>query len=49
MTAPTPFNFRKLATLIASAGTLFWLYTFYHISNVPQKTAAAFNGLRCFR
>ena len=48
MTAPTPFNFRKLATLIATAGTLFWLYTFYHIANVPQGDRSCFQWLAVF-
>jgi hypothetical protein len=48
MTASMPFNVRKLATLIATAGTLFWLYTFYHIANVPQGDRTGFQWLAVF-
>jgi hypothetical protein len=35
MTASAPLDFRKIAALVAAAGTLFWLYTFYAIAHVP--------------
>ena len=28
-------NFHKAAALVAAAGSLFWLYTFYAIAHVP--------------
>ena len=48
MTESTPLNFRKIAAFIAAAGTLFWLYTFYHIANVPQGDRSGFQWLAVF-
>lgn len=48
MTALTPLNFRKIAALVASAGTLFWLYTFYFIARVPQGDGTGFQWLAVF-
>ncbi|SFJ17964.1 hypothetical protein [Bradyrhizobium sp. cf659] len=48
MTAPMPFNFRKIAALIAAAGTLFWLYTFYAIAHVPPGDGTGFHWLAVF-
>ncbi|WFU71038.1 hypothetical protein [Bradyrhizobium sp. CB2312] len=48
MTAPTPLNFRKIAALVAAAGTLFWLYTFYFIAHVPQGDGTGFQWLAVF-
>lgn len=48
MTTPTPPNFRKIATTIAAAGTLFWLYTFYFIAHVPPGDGSGFQWLAVF-
>jgi hypothetical protein len=48
MTGSTPPNFRKVAALVASAGTLFWLYTFYFIAHVPQGGGTGFQWLAVF-
>ncbi|WP_249152504.1 hypothetical protein [Bradyrhizobium liaoningense] len=48
MTASTPLNFRKIAALIAAAGTLFWLYTFYFIAHVPPGDGSGFQWLAVF-
>ncbi|MCA1550757.1 hypothetical protein I6F36_28400 [Bradyrhizobium sp. BRP19] len=48
MTASTPLNFRKIAALVAAAGTLFWLYTFHYIANVPPGDGSGFQWLAVF-
>ncbi|QIO35947.1 hypothetical protein [Bradyrhizobium sp. 1(2017)] len=48
MTASTPLNFRKIAALVAAAGTLFWLYTFHYIANVPSGDGSGFQWLAVF-
>jgi hypothetical protein len=48
MTALTPLNFRRIAALVAAAGTLFWLYTFYAIAHVPQGDGTGFQWLAVF-
>lgn len=48
MTAPTPVNFRRIAALVAAAGTLFWLYTFYFIAHVPPGDGSGFQCLAVF-
>ncbi|MBR0994239.1 hypothetical protein JQ580_26305 [Bradyrhizobium japonicum] len=48
MATPAVFNFRKAATLVAAAGTLFWLYTFYFIAQVPQGDGTGFQWLAVF-
>lgn len=48
MASPALFNFRKAATLVAAAGTLFWLYTFYFIAHVPQGDGTGFQWLAVF-
>jgi hypothetical protein len=48
MTASAPPNFRKIAALVAAAGTLFWLYTFYAIAHVPQGDGSGFQWLAVF-
>jgi hypothetical protein len=45
MTDSTPLNFRKIAALVAAAGTLFWLYTFYAIAHVPPGDGTGFQWL----
>ncbi len=45
MTSSIPFNPRKFAAIIASAGTLFWLYTFYAIDHVPMGDGTGFQWL----
>jgi hypothetical protein len=37
-----PRALRILAFLVAGAGTLFWLYTFYGIAQVPQGDGTGF-------
>ncbi|MCP1913887.1 MULTISPECIES: hypothetical protein [Bradyrhizobium] len=41
-------NFRKIAALVAAAGTLFWLYTFYAIAHVPPGDGTGFQWLAVF-
>ena len=48
MTASTPVNFRKIAALVAAAGTLFWLYTFYAIAHQPPGDGTGFEWLAVF-
>ncbi|MDN4986398.1 hypothetical protein KUL72_29165 [Bradyrhizobium arachidis] len=48
MTALTSLNYRKIAVLVATAGTLFWLYTFYAIAHVPQGDGTGFQWLAVF-
>ena len=48
MTVSTPLNFRKIAALVAGAGTLFWLYTFYFIAHVPPGDGTGFQWLAVF-
>lgn len=48
MTASTSLNSRKIAALVAAAGTLFWLYTFYAIANVPPGDGTGFQWLAVF-
>jgi hypothetical protein len=48
MTALNPLNFRKIAALVAAAGTLFWLYTFYFIAHVPEGDGTGFQWLAVF-
>ena len=48
MSAPTPLNFRRIAALVAATGTLFWLYTFYYIANVPPGDGTGFQWLAVF-
>ncbi len=44
-TAQNPPNFRKIAALVAAAGTLFWFYTFYAIAHVPPGDGSGFQWL----
>jgi hypothetical protein len=48
MTASISRNFRKIAAVVAAAGTLFWLYTFYAIAHVPQGDGSGFQWLAVF-
>jgi hypothetical protein len=48
MTASAPLNFCKIAALIATAGTQFWLYTFYAIAHVPPGDGTGFQWLAVF-
>ncbi|WP_245444599.1 hypothetical protein [Bradyrhizobium sp. Y36] len=48
MTGSVPLNFRKIAALVAAAGTLFWLYTFYFIAHVPPGDGTGFQWLAVF-
>ena len=48
MTAPTPLSFRRSAAIVAATGTLFWLYTFYYIANVPPGDGTGFQWLAVF-
>ncbi|MBR1157647.1 hypothetical protein JQ569_00555 [Bradyrhizobium elkanii] len=41
-------NFRRIAALIAAAGTLFWLYTFYAIAHMPPGDGTGFQWLAVF-
>lgn len=41
-------NFRTIAALVATTGTLFWLYTFYFIAHVPQRDGSGFQWLALF-
>jgi hypothetical protein len=41
-------SFRQMAAIIAAAGTLFWLYTFYAINRVPQGDGSGFQWLAVF-
>ncbi|WOH79970.1 hypothetical protein RX327_29625 [Bradyrhizobium sp. BEA-2-5] len=41
-------SFRKIAALVAAAGTLFWLYTFYFIAHVPPGDGTGFQWLAVF-
>jgi hypothetical protein len=41
-------SFRHMAAIIAAAGTLFWLYTFYAINRVPQGDGSGFQWLAVF-
>jgi hypothetical protein len=41
-------SFRQVAAVIAAAGTLFWLYTFYAIDHVPQGDGTGFQWLAVF-
>lgn len=45
MTSSIPFNPRKFAAIVAAAGTLFWLYTFYAIDHVPMGDGTGFQWL----
>jgi hypothetical protein len=38
-------DFRKIAALVAAAGTLFWLYTFYAIAHLPLGDGTGFRWL----
>jgi len=40
-----PYPIRKFALAIASAGTVFWLYTFYAISRVSAGDGTGFQWL----
>ncbi|WP_271582695.1 hypothetical protein [Bradyrhizobium sp. CCBAU 45389] len=48
ITASAPINFRKIAAVVAAAGTLFWLYTFYFIAHVPPGDGSGFQWLAVF-
>jgi hypothetical protein len=48
MTVLTSLIFRKIAALVASAGTLFWLYSFYAIAHVPPGDGTGFQWLAVF-
>lgn len=48
MTELTSLHFRKAAALVAAAGTLFWLYTFYFIAHVPPGDGSGFQWLAVF-
>jgi hypothetical protein len=48
MTASISLNFRKIAALVAAAGTLFWLYTFYAIAHQPPGDGTGFEWLAVF-
>jgi hypothetical protein len=41
-------SFRKIAALIALSGTVFWIYTFHAIANVPPGDHAVFRMLATF-
>ena len=41
-------SFRKIAALVALAGTVFWIYTFHAIDNVPPGDHAAFRMLATY-
>ncbi len=43
-TAPSP-HLRTFAAVLAVAGLLFWLYTFYHIAHVPPGDGTGFQWL----
>jgi hypothetical protein len=45
MTPSKPFDFHRLALVVASVGTLFWLYTFYAIDHVPVGDGTGFQWL----
>ncbi|WP_245288098.1 hypothetical protein [Bradyrhizobium sp. Ec3.3] len=49
MPLSSQLGFRKIAALIAAAGTLFWLYTFYAIAHVPIGDGTVSNGSRSSR
>ena len=38
-------DFHRLAAVVAAAGTLFWLYTFYAIDHVPMGDGTGFQWL----
>ena len=42
MTLSDHLNFRKIAAVIAAAGTLFWIYTLFAIGNVPRGDTMGF-------
>ncbi|MGY8679083.1 hypothetical protein Q2941_14970 [Bradyrhizobium sp. UFLA05-153] len=48
MPLSSQLNFRKIAAIIAAAGTLFWLYTFYAIAHVPMGDGSGFQWLAVF-
>src|SRR5436309_16054725 len=48
MTPSNYFDFRKLAAVVATVGTLFWLYTFYAIDHVPLGDGTGFQWLAVF-
>lgn len=48
MIAVDTVNLRNIAALIAAAGMLFWLYTFYAIAHVPQEDGTSFQWLAVF-
>ena len=41
-------SFRKIAALVALAGTVFWIYTFHAIDNVPPGDHAVFRMLATY-
>jgi hypothetical protein len=41
-------DIRRFAALLAAAGTLFWLYTFYAIADVPPGDGTGFQWLAVF-
>lgn len=45
MMAGDTTNLRKIALAIAGAGTLFWLYTFYAIAQVPAGDGTGFQWI----
>nr|QIG94043.1 hypothetical protein G6P99_17150 [Bradyrhizobium sp. 6(2017)] len=40
-----PLNFRRIAAVLAAAGTLFWLYIFYAIAHVAPGDGSGFQWL----
>ncbi|MCP3472223.1 hypothetical protein NLM33_18060 [Bradyrhizobium sp. CCGUVB1N3] len=48
MPLSSQLHFRKIATLVAATGTLFWLYTFYAIAHVPMGDGSGFQWLAVF-
>ena len=48
MTPANHLAFRKAAAVVAAAGTLFWLYTFYAIDHVPPGDGTGFQWLAVF-
>jgi hypothetical protein len=41
-------DIRKFAGLVATLGTLFWLYTFYAVAHVPPGDGTGFQRLAVF-
>ncbi len=48
MTASITPKFRTIAVGVAIVGTLFWVYTFYAIANVPPGDGSGFQWLAVF-